>query len=378
MKNYSLVKKNKILHIITSLGDGGAEGVLYRLIKTTQKNYLHEIITLTDDRKHEYYLKKLGIKIIRIKLPRGKLRLKNLKFLYNTLKKKNDYVIQTWLYHSDFLGGLFAKFSGNKKIIWNIRTSEIFISSIKLKTLLIIFFNAFLSWFIPKKIIICSANSIPRHLHVGFKNNFKVIHNGYDLNIYPKSKKKYKKKDFLLDANDFVVGNVARFNSVKNHLYLLDIFSKIYIRNRVPKLVLIGSGVDENNHTLKKKIKELKIENRVMLLGRKDDVINIYPIFDLFILPSESEGFPNVLAESMMNKNIVFSTNVGEVSHIIPNKKFILPLNNHLKSAKKINYYFNNTKKDKLNKDKIINERVIKNCFSLSEMSKKYQDIWKF
>ena len=52
------MSKKKILHIITSLGDGGAEGVLYRLINNTYREVIHEVIVLSNDKKYEFLLKK--------------------------------------------------------------------------------------------------------------------------------------------------------------------------------------------------------------------------------------------------------------------------------------------------------------------------------
>ena len=87
MKEYFL-KKTKVLHIITSLGDGGAEGVLYRLIRNTKRNIHHEIITLTNDSKYNKYFKKMNIKITQIGLPRGNIKIRKLLHLYQILKKK--------------------------------------------------------------------------------------------------------------------------------------------------------------------------------------------------------------------------------------------------------------------------------------------------
>ena len=146
------MSKKKIIHIITSLGDGGAEGVLYRLICETKKKIYHEVITLSKDDKYEKLLKSQNIKIYNIDLVKNRFR--NVLKLYKIINKKKDYTIQTWLYHADFLGGLCAYLSGNKDIYWNIRTSEVSLKSTKLRTLVIIILNSILSWIIPKKIII--------------------------------------------------------------------------------------------------------------------------------------------------------------------------------------------------------------------------------
>ena len=122
----------------------------------------------------------------------------------------------------------------------------------------------------------------------------------------------------------------------------------------------------------------MKLEKKVILLGKREDVIKIYPIFDVFILSSTSEGFPNSLSEAMINKNVVFSTNVGEVNHILPNSGNIIPLNNYIESAKKINNYFNRKNKNQIQKDKTKNKERITKFFSLNKMTKKYLKLWKF
>ena len=65
-------------------------------------------------------------------------------------------MIQTWLLHSDLIGGVAGRLAGYKKIIWNIRSSKLEFGKAKLSTNLILKFLSKLSFFIPKKIIIAS------------------------------------------------------------------------------------------------------------------------------------------------------------------------------------------------------------------------------
>lgn len=366
--------KKKILHIITSLGDGGAEGVLYRLISGSIGKFHHEVIALSVDKKYEKLLKKKRIKVYNINLSKNKIQIKKIFKLYSIIKKKKDYIIQTWLYHADFLGGLLGYISGNRNIYWNIRTSEISFKSTKLKTLIIIFLNAILSWIIPKKIIICSQNSINIHKSVGYKNKFKLIHNGFDKKIYL-PKKNYVRKNFNLRNHQVIIGCVARFHAVKNHDYLLSIFSKIKDIPNI-RLVLIGTKMDENNLALMEKIKKYNIQDKVKLLGKRNDVFYIYKLFDIFILTSLSEGFPNVLAEAMINKNICLSTNVGDTKAIINNNKFIIPKNDIKKSAEMLKKLIKkkNSKQWFLIKNK--NKKQIIDNFSLIKMVKEYSYVW--
>ena len=366
--------KKKILHIITSLGDGGAEGVLYRLISESTGEFIHEVVVLSVDKKYEKLLKLKKIKVYNINLSKNKIEITKLFRLYKIIKQKKDYIIQTWLYHADFLGGLLGYISGNRNIYWNVRTSEISFKSTKIRTLIVILLNAVLSWIIPKKIIICSKNSINVHKAIGYKNKFELIHNGFDPKIYL-PKKNFKRKNFNLKNNQIVIGNVARFHKVKNDNYLFSIFEKVKNTPNL-RLVLVGTGMNKNNITLMKMIRNYKLQNKVILLDKRNDVFHIYKLFDIFILTSFSEGFPNVLAEAMMNKNICLSTNVGDSSLILNNKKFIIPKNNVKKSAqilKELILKKNNSKWKKIKeKNKI---HIIKN-FSLIKMVSKYSNVW--
>ena len=368
------MRKKKILHIITSLGDGGAEGVLYRLIAKSTREFIHEVVVLSVDKKYEKLLKLRKVKVYNINLSKNKIEITKLFKLYKIIKQKKNYIIQTWLYHADFLGGLLAYISGNRNIYWNVRTSEISFKSTKTRTLVIILLNAILSWIIPKKIIICSKNSINVHKAIGYKNKFELIHNGFDQKIYL-PKKRFKRKNFNLKNNQIIIGNVARFHKVKNHKYLLSIFEKIKNISNI-KLVLIGTGLDTNNIILMKMINNYKLQNKVILLGKRNDVFHIYKLFDIFMLTSLSEGFPNVLAEAMINKNICFSTKVGDSSLILNDNKFILPKHNVEKSAQILKRFIlkrNNTKW-KMIKEKN-KKNIIKN-FSLKKMVSKYSNVW--
>ena len=68
-------------------------------------------------------------------------------------------MVQTWLVHADFLGGMAARLMGIKNIIWNIRYSNFEIGKAKLMTILIIKILSKLSFLIPQLIIINSKRA---------------------------------------------------------------------------------------------------------------------------------------------------------------------------------------------------------------------------
>ena len=147
-------KNKKILHIITSLGDGGAEGVLYRLIMCSNQNVKHSVVCLgPKDKYYDPLVKgKISVDCLDIKISNF---IKKIKILSQIIKNNKPDLVQTWLYHADLIGGIVAKYNKVNKIFWNIRTAEINIKNTKILTFIFIKLCSFLSSIIPTKIISC-------------------------------------------------------------------------------------------------------------------------------------------------------------------------------------------------------------------------------
>ena len=298
--------------------------------------------------------------------------------LFNILINKKSFTLQTWLYHSDLIGGLFAKLLGFNKIYWNIRTSELDFFSTKIKTYVVIKLCALLSKIIPNKIIICSRRSIYEHIKLGYDDNFNLIQNGFSETKINKKKIKDLKRKYKIKNSDFVIGNVARYHPCKNHELLLNLFKGFNNKYPNSKLILAGTNVNYKNEKILRRIKSLNIKNSTILLGRRDDIANIYKLFDLFILTSKTEGFPNVIAEAMLSGVVCCSTDVGDSKEIIKGYGSLINSTNMIKNFKILNKYY----KIKYNKKqiwKVTKQRCKKRItqkYSLEKMIKKYSIIW--
>ena len=132
----------KIIHIINSLRKGGAEGNLYRLCEFQKKKYKNKIniiiITLIKNGFYENKLKKKGIKVYSLDLDRKNkffYYIKKISKLRKLINNQCPDIIQSWMYHSNFIT-LFIpkKFYG--KLFWNIRHSELDVKFSKKTTIL--------------------------------------------------------------------------------------------------------------------------------------------------------------------------------------------------------------------------------------------------
>jgi len=95
----------------------------------------------------------------------------------------------------------------------------------------------------------------------------------------------------------FVIGMVGRLSEEKNNLYALDLMPRILQEISNAVLVVVGNGPDEEK--FRAKVQEMQLGHCVRQLGRRSDVDRLYQAFDVYILPSFTEGFPVAAVEAM-------------------------------------------------------------------------------
>ena len=131
------------------------------------------------------------------------------------------------------------------------------------------------------------------------------IYNPFDIH-------EIRKKSLMSDKNlpkEKYIINVARFSTQKRHDILIRAYAKANIEH---KLVLAGTtdkpADDQNLLNLKKIIKELDIEDRVLFTGFLKNPYVWLKNAELFVLSSDLEGLANVLVESLIVNTMVVST----------------------------------------------------------------------
>ena len=365
----------KIIHIITGLGDGGAEHTLFKICKYDKLNK-HIVISLKGSGKYLPLLNKLGVKVYCLNV--NFFSINKFFFLINLLRSLKPDLVQTWLVHADFIGSLAARLAGIKNIIWNVRYSKIEIGKAKIKTILIIKVLSKLSYFIPKLIIIVSKKAKKIYQDEGYdKKKLKFIPNGYDLSILKvnKNKKIDFQKKIGIKKQMPLIGCVARFDPLKDHLNLLNSISLIRLKNINFFCVLVGTNINKSK-ILINEIKRLKLNDCIKLLGPTKNISEVMNSIDILVQSSRSEGFPNVVAEAMAHKTPCIVTNVGDSSYIVGNTGWVVPPNEPVKLAKAIQLAFNEiSTKNWVKRCNKARERIRKK-FSMGKMIESYNNLW--
>ena len=308
------------IHLIPSLGYGGAETFLLRLLPYLENNNI--IVTFYNTEYDKARIK--GKKINYITLDPKTTSLKDIILIFELLisLNKND-VVFSWLYISDLASCLLKCifFWKRFKVIWNVRNSIIyknysFYSSLSFLLLRKIFM------FVPKKIIFNSYSSMIDHIDKGYsKEKCITIHNGY-----VKLTKTTKPKIF---KEPFKIAYVARYHPQKNHKLLIESIASYKENfNLNFKLFLAGRDIDEKNNTLMRELKKFNLIKNVYLCGLIDQkkVHELFSKCDITLLLSEyGEGFPNVIAEAMLYGTFPIVTDIGESRFIVNKFGKIIP-----------------------------------------------------
>lgn len=150
-------------------------------------------------------------------------------------------------------------------------------------------------------------------------STYKILSNAVDAEkfVFDENVRNKLKKDLVLADDELVIGHVGRFNWVKNHDYLIDVFAEILkMTNNKAKLILVGKG--DLEEAVRNKAERLGIEDYVIFMGNRSDIYNIMQVMDVFVMPSHYEGLPVTLVEAQASGlKCVISDKVPEQSIFI-------------------------------------------------------------
>lgn len=129
-------------------------------------------------------------------------------------------------------------------------------------------------------------------------NEMVHIKNGVDLKrfAYKKEIRNKIRRELEVNEETYIVGHVGRFQQMKNHDFLVDVFAEFHKENPNSVLVLVGEGILKQK--VEQKVKELNLNKVVHFLGVRDDVHEVMQAFNVLVLPSLYEGLPVTLVEA--------------------------------------------------------------------------------
>jgi glycosyltransferase involved in cell wall biosynthesis len=167
--------------------------------------------------------------------------------------------------------------------------------------------------------IICEDNNLKSFLVSRGLDSEKItlIRNGIDLQSFHPGDPIEAKKNLELKDDQHIMLSIGSLNKTKNHALLISTFAEIAASKNTWHLYIIGEGEEQQN--LEKQIIDSKLEQKITLLGLLDhnSISKWLKAADIFVLPSQKEGTPNVLLEAMACGLPVIASKVGGIPELI-------------------------------------------------------------
>ena len=287
-------------------------------------------------------------------------------------------LVQSWMYHADFIASLFKVLFPRIPLIWGLRNSTLNFRGSSLSSILVRAILVPLSYCCPRMIISCSQKAIDQHISIGFKKDlFQHVPNGIPVDEYLNQHHKnvIRQQNFHAKLGvDMLVGMVGRFGPQKNFEGFFHTAGMIARDNPSVGFILQGTDIAQNE-VLLDLARDNGIAAKCLLLDVDDDVRSLYQCLDVHLLTSLfGEGFPNVIIESLACgvRNFVFD--VGDNGSIAPNDMVTL-CDSNLDMACKVNQFLRKGQADERYR-KRLNSFVINN-YSLKSIFENYLGLYK-
>ncbi len=212
------------------------------------------------------------------------------------------------------------------------------------------------------------------------RSRVQIIPNGVDTGRFapaqsPEDKKRLR-QDKGLPVNGLLVGCVAALRPVKNHSGLLKAFERACRKSMSrPYLVLVGDG--PLFHDLKKLAGDLEVSDRVLFLGKRNDVHDLLRCLDLFVLNSHTEGLSYAMLEAMACGLPVVATAVGAAVRLIGNARqgFLIPEGDTEALAQVLSKLFDNP--DALQKMGLEARNTVQSQYGIERMLESYRVLYQ-
>lgn len=292
----------RVLHVIPSLGMGGAQRQLFEVINATPPDRFDVSVVVLCD---------FGAGFARQWLKRDDVTITYLT-AYPTLTllvreltrhcRDGRYdIVHTWLWLANWVGVAAARFAGVPRVITSVRSL-----SVNNRAL------GYGGWWHrmadvlgsrAADIVTVNADALAHNYSrwaLRKRRRIEVVHNGLDPSDFRVDRKDSRRR--LLDATGapedaVLIGTVGRLSPEKNHRLFLRIVEQVRLAHPTVHGVIVGDGVCQTE--LERTCAELGLGTHVTFLGQRADAARFTAGLDVFVLPSFIEGFPNALLEAV-------------------------------------------------------------------------------
>lgn len=364
----------RVLQVTGTMDMGGIENFLMNIYRNIDRNKIQFDFVINDRHKEDVFeneIKQLGGRIYKVPSIVDSGHFCYFRNLRNILKNNNYKIVHS---HYNMVSGFILKEAEKCGVKIRIAHSHSVNDNSLKKISLSSIYKKYSRYLISKYATERFACSIEAGNWLFRNKDFKVLSNGINIEkfFFDIQKREKIREKLEIGKETFAIVNVARFNKIKNHFFMLDIMKNLEKRDNNIKLYLIGEG--DLKLEIEKRIKEYKLKN-IILLGVKKNVNEILNGMDLMLFPSLYEGLGIVLIEAQCNGlNVLVSNKVPKEADLGIEKFKILNINSNVDSwVETILKLKKDQKREQENKEK---EKVINSDYNIKKVVTKLEKIY--
>jgi len=309
-----------VLHLSSNVGIFGAENVILTLAKEMRSSKFTPIIGVlrNEFNPHTELAEEAKRNNIETEIfpCKGKLDFRTIKLIRNFSRVKNIRILHSHGYKSNFYG-LLASRNTDLKLVstchnW-IRTDRRLRLYSHVDKFILKFF---------KKIVTVSDELKQEIFKIASPDQEVItINNGIYLKDFDKESEGTGelKKNLGVSPDCKLIGTVGRLSCEKGYDYLLNA-AKVLI-TQFPNIEFLIAGDGPQRKELEEIVAKLQINHKVIFTGHVDKISSIYPLIDIYVISSTSEGLPISLLEAMAFKKPIIATRVGSIPKVLNHGK---------------------------------------------------------
>ena len=300
--------KTRIMHLLDSSEIAGGERYLLDLIRHSDPAFEH-IVVLSYEGPFAKQLRDRHVRYVLISM-QSKLSIRSICKIRKYIQDEGISIVHTHGYRCNLYGRLACLFTG----ISNVATVHVslydYVDTPPYLRRTYLLIEKMMSFMTAK--YICISDAMRDDLYrLGIREEKTVvIHNGVDLDVfYPRTPDRRLTDELGIGDNRPVIGTVGRMVTEKGQIHLIEALPHLRVRWPLLRCLLIGTGPLLEH--LKKRADELGLAGTCIFPGVRMDMADIYPLMDIFVLPSLREPFGLVLLEAMASSVPVIATASG-------------------------------------------------------------------
>jgi glycosyltransferase involved in cell wall biosynthesis len=244
--------------------------------------------------------------------------------LADLMKRENVDIVHSQGARADFFARIAAKLSGVSIVVSTVPMPVEGFDVNPIKKLIYIIFNRFSERFVDRFIVVSdSLEKIMIEKHGIESQRVVKIYNGIEKDEYciadeeiAYKRSRFRKKSDLGD-NVPVIGVIGRLVWQKGFEYFIEAIPDVL--RRFPKAMFLIVGEGELKDELKMKSKMLKLEDKIIFTGFRNDIKDVLASVDTFVMPSLMEGLPVVLLEAMAMMKPIVATKIEGIREVLEN-----------------------------------------------------------